>query len=103
MRTNNEKGTSAHPLFIGEAFFPPATSYIYIYVHRCHFFAWSGLETSYTSQLSQGPLPSGWEERTASTGRPYFVCHHTRVSQVNRFDLGRCGVGSQLVVAPTSS
>ncbi|CAM9860502.1 unnamed protein product, partial [Hapterophycus canaliculatus] len=30
----------------------------------------------------QGPLPSGWEERVTGTGRPYFVCHETRVSQV---------------------
>eukprot|EP00752_Nemacystus_decipiens_P002303 g2179.t1 len=33
---------------------------------------------------SRGPLPSGWERRTTPTGRPYYVCHHTRVSQWER-------------------
>lgn len=32
--------------------------------------------------LKQAPLPSGWEERTAASGRLYYVCHHTRTSQV---------------------
>lgn len=30
----------------------------------------------------QSPLPAGWEERTTATGRPYYVCHHTRTTQV---------------------
>ncbi|CAM9629055.1 unnamed protein product [Scytosiphon promiscuus] len=33
---------------------------------------------------SRGPLPSGWEERVTGTGRPYYVCHETRVSQWER-------------------
>lgn len=40
------------------------------------------------SPIPQGPLPSGWEERETSSGRPYYVCHHTRVSQVSEFIQG---------------
>ena len=31
--------------------------------------------------LDLGSLPPGWEKRETSTGRPYFVNHHTRTTQ----------------------
>ncbi|CAM9942460.1 unnamed protein product, partial [Sphacelaria rigidula] len=36
------------------------------------------------------PLPQGWEERTTNTGRKYYVCHDTRITQV-RSPSGRDG------------
>ncbi len=31
--------------------------------------------------IDLGALPPGWEERETSTGRPYFVNHHSRTTQ----------------------
>ncbi|CAM9945423.1 unnamed protein product, partial [Hapterophycus canaliculatus] len=33
-----------------------------------------------TGQNQNHPLPSGWEERVTAYGRPYYVCHHIRIT-----------------------
>lgn len=35
---------------------------------------------STTTSNGNGPLPSGWEQRTTAEGRPYFVDHNTRTT-----------------------
>ncbi|SAM01374.1 hypothetical protein [Absidia glauca] len=35
---------------------------------------------SQTTNVATGPLPAGWEMRTTSEGRPYFVDHNTRTT-----------------------
>jgi len=37
-----------------------------------------------TSSSTSSPLPEGWELRTASNGRPYYVNHQSRTTQWER-------------------
>lgn len=39
-----------------------------------------GVTVSTVTAEGLGPLPSGWEERFASNGRPYYVDHNTRAT-----------------------
>jgi len=33
------------------------------------------------NEADLGPLPSGWERRMGTNGKPYFVDHNTRTTQ----------------------
>lgn len=40
----------------------------------------------------QDPLPAGWQERATAEGRLYYVCPHTRTTQVTQLCPRFCGI-----------